>query len=300
MMLPLSNNRRIIPTVLLWAACHHNDGFLQPYRLDISSHRRPLYYQQLDVSTVTHNEDGLKQSTSGAIPSLDHPFRPWPSRVVESTGDYTHETHLERTIGGKLYENNNKNILPELPVPTIQETIQRFIPSALPLCESDEERESLMRACDTFEQQAKELQLRLLQRKEEWENSSWLQKWWNQKGYLEVRDPVAVHVSYFLSVNDDPSLPSQEELDSDDGKTNPGILRGALAIIAAAKARKRVCSGKLPCDKAGNKPLCSTGYKYLFHACRGADKATNVAEQSFGFIHSTSFHLDVQWHIHSE
>ena len=281
MMSPLSNNRCLLPTVLLLAACHCSDGFLQPYGRNISSQRRqPIYYHQLDVSTVTHTEDDHTQSIKGTTPSPNHPFRPWPNQIVECKGDYTKETYLERIIGGQLYENNNQKTLPELPVPTLKQTIERFIPTALPLCESDEELQSLIRACDKFEEQANELQLRLLQRKEDWKESSWLQKWWNQKGYLEVRDPVAVHVSYFLSINDDPTLPSQDELDNGEGEyfgaTNPGILRGAAAMIAAAKARKRACSGQLPCDKAGSKPLCSTGYKYLFNACRVPRKESDV------------------------
>ncbi|KAK1740190.1 choline/carnitine O-acyltransferase [Skeletonema marinoi] len=196
MMALLSNKRFTLLIVLLLAACHCSDGFLQPYGRNISSQRRqPIYYQQLDVSTVTHTEDDHTQSIKGTTPSLNHPFRPWPNQVVECEGDYTKETYLEQIIGGQLYENNNQKTLPKLPVPTLKQTIERFIPTALPLCESDEELQSLIRACDKFEDQAKELQLRLLQRKEDWKESSWLQKWRNQKGYLEVRDPVAVHRS---------------------------------------------------------------------------------------------------------
>ncbi|KAL7433703.1 hypothetical protein ACHAXM_003684 [Skeletonema potamos] len=279
---PLSNNnkRSLLATVLLLAACFCSDAFLQPYGGNHHwKQRQPIYYRQRDASTVTHTEDDHKQSDATPTPTLNHPFIPWPNRAVECEGDYTKETYLEQIIGGQLYENNNKNALPVLPVPTLKQTIERFLPTALPLCESDEERQSLIRACDKFEEQAKDLQLRLLQRKDDWKYSSWLQKWWNQKGYLEVRDPVAVHVSYFLSIEDDPTLPTQEELDNDGdyfGATNPGILRGAAAMIAAAKARKRICSGQLPCDKAGSKPLCSTGYKYLFNACRVPREESDV------------------------
>ena len=79
--------------------------------------------------------------------------------------------------------------------------------------------------------------------------------------YLEYRDPVAVHVSYFLNINDDPTLPA-------DSKTSLGILRGAAAILSAAEVRRRVCSGQAPCDKVGEVPLCSAGYKYIFNSCR--------------------------------
>ncbi len=281
MIQPWPIRRRILPALLLLSSWHYSDGFLQPCSRNISSQRQrqPIchQHQHLDVSTITHTEDDLTKSIVGTNPSPSHPFRPWPNQVVECRGDYTQERFLEHIIGGKLYE--NQKTLPELPVPTLKETITRFIPSALPLCESKKERELLLWACDTFEEQAKDLQLRLLQRKEDWSNSSWLQKWWNQ-GYLHVRDPVAVHVSYILSIDDDPTIPSQEKLDNDDGKyfgaTSPGILRGAAAMIAAAKARKRICSGKLPCDKVGIKPLCSAGYKYLFNACRVPRKGSDV------------------------
>ena len=270
----LLTNRFILPAFLLLLTCHQSDGFLQ------SQLPPAYYYRRLDVSTITPAEDVLTESIVGE--ELIHPFRTWPNQVVECGGDYTQETYLEKIIGGELYQ--NQNTLPALPVPTLKETITRFVPSALPLCESDKERESLLRACGKFEEQARDLQLRLLQRKGDRNrrHSSWLQKWWNQKGYLEVREPIAVHVSYFLSINDDPTLPSQEEIDNDDGDgkyfgaTSPGILRGAVALTAAAKARKRVCSGMMSCDKVGSKPLCSTGYKYLFNACRVPRKGSDM------------------------
>ena len=260
--------------LLLVAACHHSDGFLQlscrgKHILKNRSISTQIYYQrQLDAATINKTKDDTSQTYIGSTNKL--PFNPWPHQVVECHGDYREEAYLENIIGGQLYDNQKS--LPNLPVPTLKQTIERFIPSALPLCESDDERQSLIEACDKFEEQAKDLQIRLLQRKEESEkdSSSWLQKWWNQIGYLQVRDPVAVHVSYFLSIDDDPTLPTVEDMQKDEfcGATKPDVLRGASAIFAAARVRRRVCSGQLACDKAGKKPLCSTGYKYLFNAIR--------------------------------
>lgn len=259
--------------LLLVAAYHHSDGFLQLScrgKHIVKNHgsiSTQFYYQrQLDAAIINNTKDDTSQIDIGSTNKL--PFNPWPHQVVECHGDYREEAYLENITGGQLYDNQKS--LPNLPVPTLKQTIERFIPSALPLCESDDEQQSLIEACDKFEEQAKDLQIRLLQRKEHYKDSSWLQLWWNQMGYLQVRDPVAVHVSYFLSIDDDPTLPTVEDIQKDKlcGASKPDVLRGACAIFAAARVRRRVCSGQLACDKAGKKPLCSTGYKYLFNACR--------------------------------
>lgn len=103
----------------------------------------------------------------------------WPTRVVESNGDYRNETYLETLIGGPLYE-NQKN-LPRLPIPSVSDTLKRFLPTALPLARNEEEKEALKEACRQFPELANELHERLQQRRnEEFPDSSWLQQWWNQ------------------------------------------------------------------------------------------------------------------------
>lgn len=111
--------------------------------------------------------------------------------MVESHGDYRAEAYLEEHIGGNLY--SKQHSLPKLPIPSVSETISRFLPTALPLAKSDEEKATLIKACEEFEGQAEELQKRLVERKEgEMKDSSWLQFWWNTLGYLQVS---SVHIT---------------------------------------------------------------------------------------------------------
>lgn len=106
-------------------------------------------------------------------------FKPWQMEVVESNGDYRKESFLEDYIGGPLYENQKD--LPRLPIPSIEDTMKRFLPTALPLVKSDQEKIALLSACEAFPEQAKVLQERLIDRREnEMKDSSWLQLWWNQ------------------------------------------------------------------------------------------------------------------------
>jgi carnitine O-acetyltransferase len=86
-----------------------------------------------------------------------------------------------------------------------------------------------------------------------------------QMGYLQVRDPSVVNVSYFFHFVDDPTI-----IDSSSNGSRSNIQRGAAMLFGAAEFRKLVCSGQLPAEKVGKNqtPLCSTAYKFMFNACR--------------------------------
>jgi carnitine O-acetyltransferase len=185
------------------------------------------------------------------------PLKPWGQHCVESHGDYTEETWLEDHIGGPLYQHQKQ--LPRLPVPPIPQSLERLVPTALPLAKSDIEAQNLLEAVKKFPEQAVELQNRLEAHAAANSNTSWLQKWWNQAGYLQVRDTIVVNVSYFFHFADDPTALSPTQ-------------RAAALLTACGEFRKLVCSGQLPAETIGRgdkaKTLCSTAYKYMFHACR--------------------------------
>jgi len=196
--------------------------------------------------------------------ALASKLKAWPKPMVESNGDYRAEAYLEDVIGGPLY--SKQNSLPRLPIPQVQETMDRFLPTALPLAETEDEKKSLIEACASFPRQAQELQQRLEKRRDgDMKDSSWLQLWWNTAGYLQVRDPVVVNVSYFFQFSDDSTIPYQSD-------KSMGVMRGAAVLVAAAEYRKLVCSGSLPYEAIGRKepktPLCSVAFKYMFNACR--------------------------------
>jgi hypothetical protein len=114
-------------------------------------------------------------------------FKSWPVAMVESNGDYRDETYLEDLVGGPLY--SAQKSLPKLPIPTIEETISSFLPTALPLAESEEEVRNLKEACKAFPDEAAQLHERLMSRKDdEMKNTSWLQLWWNTAGYLQGKN----------------------------------------------------------------------------------------------------------------
>ena len=219
---------------------------------------------QYHIGTFTNNQSQwrglvLLEQNKRFLSSL---MKPWDKYVYECDGDYRKETFLEDHIGGPLYEKQKD--LPRLPIPSLEDTIKRFLPTALPLARTKEEEMALKAACKSFPEQAKMLHDRLNDRREsDMKDSSWLQQWWNQLGYLQVRDSVVHNVSYFFHFREDPTI-------DHDTSVAVNIQRAAAALFATGEFRKQVCSGQLPAEQVGrNKThLCSTAYKYMFNACR--------------------------------
>lgn len=195
-----------------------------------------------------------KKETAPDEPS---PFTPWPASRVIAHGDYRDESWLDEHIGGPLY--SQQKDLPLLPVPSLEETMETFALSALPMARSKAEEENVKDACNKFIEQAQLLQKRLLALRDACQDTSWLQKFWNTQGYLQYRDPVAVKVSYFLYVPDDRTLPDV---------SHKGVARGAALLAALAQGRKAICSGSMAAESMRNEPICSNGFKYLWHSCR--------------------------------
>ena len=165
---------------------------------------------------------------------------------------------MESLIGGPLY--SRQSSLPPLPVPSLDDTLRLYLQSSLALCSNESERIDLEESVGRFASEGgAKLQKRLEGRAGEAAASgtSWLQKWWNQVGYLSARDPLPVNVSYFFQLCDDT------------GASN-GPSRGASMLVAAALFRRDVCSGEMAPETAGKAgtPLCAAPWKYMFNACR--------------------------------
>lgn len=214
---------------------------------------------------VLHKKTTLRGFSSAASDNfLTSPqaLQPWQVSKWDCHGDYRQDAFLEDP-SKPLYEKQME--LPRLPVPDVKDTLQRFLPTAMPLAKTPEEAASLQACVDSFEQESTHLQERLLARQGEYStesNSSWLQQWWNTLGYLQVRERSPINVSYFFQLQDDPTCFV--------GDAHPQISRGASILWHMADFRYRVCSGTMPQETLGKKkiPLCSTAFKYMFHACR--------------------------------
>jgi carnitine O-acetyltransferase len=156
--------------------------------------------------------------------------------------------------------------LPKLPVPDLNETLQKYLNSVRPLV-SDEEFKRTMQAAKEFAAPGglgQELQKRLLARANDPSIVNWMEEWWNDQAYMGYRDPVVVYVSYFFAYKDDKhrKLPAQ---------------RAAAITTAALEFKKLVVENKLEPEYAKGEPLCMDSYKYMFNNCRVANKPSDIA-----------------------
>lgn len=151
--------------------------------------------------------------------------------------------------------------LPRLPVPTLQETAERYLKSVHPLL-SASEFENTKSAVSEFIRpggQGEVLQKRLIARREDPKHKNWLIEWWNDVGYLSVRDPVVPYVSYFYSHRDDRR------------RRNPA-KRAAALTTAVLDFKRQVDTNTLEPEYMKKLPLSMDQYEYMFNCCRIPDK----------------------------
>jgi len=146
--------------------------------------------------------------------------------------------------------------LPRLPVPTLQETCERYLKSIHPLL-TKEEYTASEKAVANFQQQATTLQDRLVEHAEKPETKNWIAEWWNEAAYLAYKDPIVPYVSYFYSFRDDRK------------RRNPA-KRAAAITSAALEFQRQVVDGSLEPEYMRKKPMAMSSYEYMFNTCRVA------------------------------
>ncbi len=147
--------------------------------------------------------------------------------------------------------------LPRLPVPTLEETAERYLRSVHPLL-TKSELEKTEKAVKDFIKPGnigQELQRRLQARRDDQKHKNWLYEWWNDAAYLSYRDPVVPYVSYFYSHRDDRR------------RRNPA-KRAAAITSAVLEFKKRVDEGTLEPEYMRRLPISMESYQWMFNACR--------------------------------
>ncbi|XP_030391090.1 carnitine O-acetyltransferase isoform X2 [Gopherus evgoodei] len=147
--------------------------------------------------------------------------------------------------------------LPHLPVPPLQQTLDRYLLALQPII-SEEEWTHTKGLVDEFRKPGgvgERLQKGLERRARKTEN--WLSDWWLKTAYLEYRLPVVVHSSPGVV------LPKQDFVDQQ------GQLRFAAKLIEGILDFKTMIDNEtLPVEYLGGKPLCMNQYYQIFSSCR--------------------------------
>ncbi|PPQ91497.1 hypothetical protein CVT25_013754 [Psilocybe cyanescens] len=167
----------------------------------------------------------------------------WRLRPVDWKADAPEPVPGTLTFGAQ-------STLPQLPVPDLQNTLERLKESLRPIAWSDAEYASVVQKIDNFGQgKGPELHKRLLRRTEE--RKHWLEEWWDDAGYLGYRDSVVINVSYYYGFDQPPS-----HLSSAPAARAAGIARAAMIF------RQRLKQGLIKPEATKEGPLCMDTYRY--------------------------------------
>ena len=150
--------------------------------------------------------------------------------------------------------------LPLLPVPPLEETLQKYFRTTIPLHKDDSSlarTEKAVQDAISGKDSAlvKKLQDRLVHRATAEGRESWLYDWWLSGGYMQPRDPLVPFVSYFYLHRADP-------------KVNNYVTRSAHILKGMMAFRTMVVNETLAPEKTKTGYMCMHGFKYLFNSCR--------------------------------
>ncbi|KAF8532833.1 acyltransferase ChoActase/COT/CPT [Trichophaea hybrida] len=158
--------------------------------------------------------------------------------------------------------------LPKLPVPTLEETAERYLKSVEPIITPKEFENTKVVVQDFIKPGGigQALQKKLVARREDPNVKNWMIDWWNFAAYLGYRDPVVPYVSYFYSYKDDKRY------------QNP-VKRAAAITTAALEFRSQVVTGNLEPETMRKAPICMDSYKYMFNVCRIPEKPADYPKK---------------------
>lgn len=176
----------------------------------------------------------------------------------------------------------HQEALPHLPVPPLQQTLDKYLLALKPLV-SQEEWSHTNELVEEFRTSGvgARLQKGLERRAKKTEN--WLSDWWLQTAYLEYRMPVVVHSSPGVV------LPKQDFGD------RQGQLRFAAKLIEGVLDFKSMIDNEtLPVEHLGGKQLCMNQYYQILSSCRipgpKRDSVVNYSQAKKPPTHITVVH----------
>lgn len=148
--------------------------------------------------------------------------------------------------------------LPSLPVPCLHESLQKYLESVKPFA-SKEEFEATVNIVQKFEEGiGKELHHKLQQRANSKRN--WLEEWWLDAAYLEVRAPSQLYVNF---AGPAPYLehcwPPAEGVE---------LHRTSISTWLGLQYWDMLRTERLPPQKAGKTPLDMDQFRMLFNTCK--------------------------------
>ncbi|KAF9572423.1 hypothetical protein EC968_009901 [Mortierella alpina] len=164
-----------------------------------------------------------------------------------------------------------QHTLPKLPVPTLEETLSKYIRSIEPLATSEELERSKALAKDFLKPGGlgQTLQQRLLD-VERAAPDNWLDDtWWISKAYHEWREPLLVNSNWYILMRNDLNHPVEFQSTAESpAYTTFQVKRAAHVTQQLLDYTETLFSQKVPVERTKAGPLCMHQYTQLIGVTR--------------------------------
>ncbi|KAL1919862.1 uncharacterized protein VTP21DRAFT_1794 [Calcarisporiella thermophila] len=201
------------------------------------------------------------------------------SRTKSMIEEFRSEFNTEHIPEEKVHEPGPmfkfQQTLPRLPVPSLHETMEKYLRTVEPLLKSSEFARTKA-AVEEFMRPGgwgETLQNRLLSRANDPNIANWLEDWLNESMYFGFREPLPFYSNYYYVFRDDPKRASP-------------AARAASIVTAALEFRRLVVTEKLEPEHIMREPLCMSTYKWLFNSCRVPDVPSDYERRYDPSIHN--------------
>ncbi|XP_036103334.1 peroxisomal carnitine O-octanoyltransferase [Molossus molossus] len=148
--------------------------------------------------------------------------------------------------------------LPSLPVPSLEESLKKYLESVKPFA-NEEEYKKTEEIVQKFQNGIGEkLHQKLLERAKGKRN--WLEEWWLNVAYLDVRTPSQLNVNFGGPANHvEHFWPAKE---------GTHLERGSINLWHNLNYWQLLRKEKVPVEKVGNTPLDMSQFRMLFSTCK--------------------------------
>lgn len=153
---------------------------------------------------------------------------------------------------------DHQHLLPKLPVPGLDQTLDKFIEWVRPLL-TESELNTTRNIVERFRQRGgdgEKLQKKLIEWSQRQDLPNWLEPFWNRK-YLSARIPLPINVNFSTVCDENPQAGNLSQ-----------VKRSAMLIYLTLRFKSLIDNEELEVDRDPDGPLCMIQFKKLFSTTR--------------------------------
>lgn len=214
-----------------------------------------IFNNAFQKSGLRHASNVMGKSTPPSFDTNTNAIVVKPQRKLSIQQETVITLAPKRSLASSAISPTNPDNLPHLPLPRLEDTLQKYLKSVQPLLSVDKFKKTSAIVKD-FERGIGAQLHDLLQYKAG-RSENWLADWWLTVAYLSYRAPVVIHSNPGLYL---PTRFFENEFQ--------WCRFTARCIWASLRYKQMIDHNEIPTERAGKYPLDMAQYKKIFGTCR--------------------------------